>query len=236
MGFRGALVACSLLCVTPAAAGEGYDGLSQPFSWTGFYGGLHGGYATNSLDYAYAGTPEQDLDGGIFGAQVGYQRQFAGSHGIVLGIETDVSFGKLNTMVRDGNYITESGEIDALGTVRARVGLAAGRFMPYITGGLLWARLEQGQECPAPAAAPFGFCNTHGPYNVSETKLNTGWVVGGGFEQAISERWSIRAEALYGELGETTYHLGPDGNGDPLPDVDVSHDMTLLRFGLNGRF
>ncbi|WP_072389347.1 outer membrane beta-barrel protein [Hyphomicrobium sp. CS1BSMeth3] len=215
-------------------AGGGED--VRPFSWTGFYGGLHGGYSTNSIDWANPGTPDQDLDGGIWGVQVGYQYQLTNRSGLVLGIETDASFGKMRTMVRDGNYITESGEVDALGTLRLRVGLAAGSFMPYVTAGLLWARLEQGQICPAPAAAPFGFCNTHGPYDVGKTQINTGWVIGGGFEHAISERWSIKAEGLYGDLGSTKYKLGPDGNGDLLPSGELSHDMTLLRFGINARF
>lgn len=233
MRCRGLVFAVSLLSSIPAWAGDG--DLVRPFSWTGFYGGVHGGYATNSLDVTNGAAREQDLDGAVFGAQVGYQRQFPGSTGIVIGIETDASFGKLNTSVHDdANFLDSSGEIDALGTVRARVGLAAGRFMPYITAGLLWARVDQGQHCPA--AAPFGLCKARGAYDGSETKVNAGWVVGGGFEQAISERWSIKAEGLYGDLGETSYELGTDGKGAQLPKVDVNHDVTLLRFGLNSRF
>ncbi len=233
MRCRGLVFAVSLLSSMPAWAGDG--DLVRPFNWTGFYGGVHGGYATNSLDAANGEARDQDLNGGIFGAQVGYQRQLPGTTGIVIGIETDASFGKLNTVVHDdANFLASSGEIDALGTVRARVGLAAGRFMPYITAGLLWARVEQGEHCPS--AAPSGLCKTRSAYDASETKINAGWVVGGGFEQAISERWSFRAEGLYGDLGETSYELGADGKGAQLPKVDVGHDVTLLRFGLNSRF
>ena len=100
--------------------------------------------------------------------------------------EADVSFGNLDTTVRDGNYITEGGTISALGTVRARLGFAMGRFMPYVTGGLMWDRLKQSQECPDPAGVPFGWCrpaNGYAPYNLSKTETNIGWTLGGKPEQ-----------------------------------------------------
>ncbi|MGL1381522.1 outer membrane protein, partial [Vibrio parahaemolyticus] len=86
--------------------------------------------------YTNTGTPSQNFTGGIYGAQLGYNLQ---TSNIVWGIETDISTGKLNDSVRDGNYIVETGEIRSQGTIRGRLGLALGRTLPYLTAGYAWA-------------------------------------------------------------------------------------------------
>ena len=35
------------------------------------------------------------------------------------------------------------------GTVRARLGYAMGKFMPYVTAGLAWDRLRENETCPS---------------------------------------------------------------------------------------
>jgi outer membrane immunogenic protein len=205
-----------------------------PHRWTGVYIGAHGGWASSTVDYANTGTPEQDLSGAILGVQLGAQYHVSG--GVVAGIEADVSFAKLNDTVRDGNYITESGQISSIGTVRGRLGYAMGAFLPYVTAGLAWDRLKQGEVCPAPAAAPFGFCNTHGPFDLSETKTNTGFVWGGGLEYAINQKWSIKAEGLWTDLGSTNYTLCCDAGAKPLPASIADHDIKMFRIGANLHF
>lgn len=221
--------AIGLLATTQAHA----QGPERAYSWTGFYAGIHGGQAWGDQSYTNTGTPSQNFTGGIYGAQLGYNLQ---TSNIVWGIETDISTGKLNDSVRDGNYIVETGEIRSQGTIRGRLGLALGRTLPYLTAGYAWANVKQGESCPAPAAAPFGFCHTHGPFDLTQTKMQSGFVWGGGVEHAISHNWSIRLEGLHTVYNATTYNLSPDANGAALPPSEAHLKSTQLRFGLNYRF
>ncbi|MGE3065343.1 MAG: outer membrane protein [Hyphomicrobiaceae bacterium] len=239
--WRSVLGTASIAFLLSASAASADD--FGRFSWTGIYAGLHGGYAsttikTPDLPPYPAGPPDQDLKGGIVGGQIGAQYQLSNSS-IVIGAEADVSFGNLDTTVRDGNYITEGGTISALGTVRARLGFAMGRFMPYVTGGLMWDRLKQSQECPDPAGVPFGWCrpaNGYAPYNLSKTETNIGWTLGGGVDYAIADHWFVRLEGLYGDLGKESYGLGTTPSGKTLKPYDVEHQIGLARFALNYKF
>ncbi len=50
---------------------------------------------------------------------------------LVVGIEADISRANLNGSVRDGNYIVQTDTIDLTASVRGRVGLGLGNFLPY---------------------------------------------------------------------------------------------------------
>jgi len=209
--------------------------------WTSIYIGAHGGWAGSTIEFPLnpgpGGTPWQDLYGAMIGGQIGAQYQFHSN--LVVGVEADVSFGNLNATVRDGNYITESGKIGALGTARLRLGYAIGPFMPFVTGGLAWDTLKQGEVCPDPAAVPFGFCRPaagHAPFNLTQTKTETGTVWGGGVEYAIGYHWSLKAEALWADFGKTQFTLCCDVGGNPLPPSTTEHDVKTFRAGVNYRF
>lgn len=173
------------LMMLPSLGAARADGLSRgslkdmyvepavPISWQGFYAGLHGGVLSADTAYPGATTPEQSFDGALLGFQAGYNWQFGR---IVIRVEADVAFGELNDFVRDGNSLAEDGEISSFGTVRARLGYAFGNFLPYITGGFIWARLEQGITCPDGAA--FGVCAVTGPFEVSVKETMVGWTLG----------------------------------------------------------
>lgn len=222
--------AAGLLVATQAQA----QGPERAYSWTGFYAGIHGGQAWGDQSYTNTGTPSQNFSGGIYGAQLGYNLQ---TSNIVWGIEADISNGKQKDSVRDGNYIVETGEIGAQGTIRGRLGLAVGRTLPYLTAGYAWARVTQGESCPAdPAAVVAGFCKTHGPFNLSGTNTQSGFVWGGGVEHAISHNWSLRLEGLHTVYRASTYILGPDATAAPLPPSEAHLKTTQIRVGINYRF
>jgi outer membrane immunogenic protein len=209
---------------------------SQPASaaskvrWDGFYIGAHGGYLQAGTDYSNPDTPGQDLDGGVFGGQVGYSYQT--SH-LVFGVEADATFGDLDAHVNDGNYLKYSGDLKAFGTIRARLGYAIGDFMPYITGGLAWARLEQGSSCPA-GAPIFSVCFFTGAYDVKSTETFWGWTIGGGGEWAIDKSWSLKAEALFTDFDDETYTATINGTPVSAPaELEVDSRLTI---GVNYRF
>ena len=220
--------------------------VEAPVNWTGFYVGGVGSYSSGNTDYPGAkpyiappapcgdcGPPLQDLNGAMLGGTVGYNYQF---DRFVLGVEGDYSWGDITDSKRDGNYIIEDLKIDGFGTIRGRIGYAVGNFLPYVTGGVSFERMQLGQSCPDQASAPFGWCHTHGPYNLHDSQWNTGYVVGGGVEWKASERVSLKAEVLYTDFGTETYSLGKMGNGQAMAPIKIDDNQTLLRLGANYHF
>jgi outer membrane immunogenic protein len=140
--------------------------VAPAFSWTGFYGGLNGGYADPSAKLSVApgsgwnapdpdwgpipgpgvaalGTRDLGLHGFIGGAQAGYNYQI---NNIVLGVEADADYMNLNSSYATPSYsgvatgskywANGSASVDSLFTLRARAGLAFDRLLVFVTGGV----------------------------------------------------------------------------------------------------
>lgn len=236
--WRCAAALMILSCATTARA----DGLVRgslkdsymepvaPVSWSGFYIGLNGGVLSAATSYPGSETPEQNFEGALLGFQAGYNWQFGR---VVAGIEADVGFGKVRDFVRDGSSLTQDGEISSFGSVRARLGYAFGNFLPYITGGFMWARLEQGLTCPSGVA--FGSCAVTGPFDVSVKETMVGWTLGAGAEYAISGGWSLKGEVLFGDFDSKNFVATLPVVGASTARVDLDLDY-VARLGINYRF
>src|SRR5579885_1537212 len=114
---------------------------TAPFSWTGFYIGLSGGIVSQGTRvdaFFLAPVPPSTRGitgfGFIGGGNLGYNWQID-PHWVV-GLEADLSGSSLDDNFKDFN-LTFSSRLDALGTVRARLGYAFDRALLYATGG--WA-------------------------------------------------------------------------------------------------
>lgn len=225
--------------------------------WTGLYLGAHGGWATGHWDGLLAYTnpetgettnagyddPRRELetDGFYGGLQVGYNVHVAR---LVLGVEADASFGDVSgsetyaTDEWDGGFRKKHEfEMEWFGTARVRAGIAVGRFLPYVTGGLAWAKtkgdltVSYDPECCGPADQVS---------TASADETHVGWTAGGGVEAAVGDGWSFKVEYLYVDLGEQDYDFkGHVYNGAPF-DTDSFKDAGLtfhtVRAGLNYRF
>jgi outer membrane immunogenic protein len=104
---------------------------------------------------------------------------------------------------------------DFLSTARARLGFAADRWLPYVTGGLAVGNIR--------AAVP-GFPG------IDQT--NAGWTAGGGLEFALAGNWTAKAEYLHVDLGNAGCSTPcglPAGN-------NVGLTTNLVRGGINLRF
>jgi outer membrane immunogenic protein len=134
--------------------------------------------------------------------------------------------------------ITESLRSNWMSTIRGRAGFAQDRWLAYVTGGLAIADVRYfDQLCFGPPAAVPG-CNT-----ASSSETRTGWVVGAGLEWAVSGNWSVKAEYLYADLGNTTnrsLYTATAGGGNPFPNATINHNHNFVeqtaRVGLNYRF
>lgn len=171
---------------------------TSAFSWNGGYIGAQAGYVWGDSTYTKPEWPGYeayfDPDGFLGGIYAGYNHQLNNS--IVLGGELDFAISGI-----DGESLYYENGIpwdDTLGTaemkwsgaLRARVGYAFDRFMPYLAGGLAFARYEYGVW---DAAEDAGF-------RTSETM--TGWTIGGGAEYAATDHLILRAEYRYSDFGD----------------------------------
>src|SRR5690606_5299409 len=144
------------------------------FNWTGAYIGGQVGYLWGDGDASSdtIGTSEFEPDGWLGGIYVGYNYQF--TNNVVLGVDADFAW----TGADDSCPVTPVGSLDTEleweGAVRARLGYAVERFLPYIAGGVAFGRLS-GE----------GF-DGGGTSVGSDDDTSTGWTLGVGLEYAFT--------------------------------------------------
>jgi outer membrane immunogenic protein len=181
------------------------------FDWSGFYAGLHGGYAWGRSSFDYPGDPSGSFaaDGWLLGGVLGVNYQ-AGQ--TVIGLEADLNWTDLSGSAACTVGICQTTN-SWLGTVRGRLGYAVDRFMPYVTGGVAFGDVE---------------ANVPGVGTASDTRV--GWTAGVGAEYALSEKMSWKTEYLYVDLGK--FNCGAACAGP----ANVDFKAHIVRTGLNLRF
>jgi high affinity Mn2+ porin len=190
--------------------------VSQLYDWTGFYAGVHLGYAWGSSKWteqpdglsgalnmfqrydAFTGT------GSWFGGlQAGYDYMLPNR--VVIGAVADlsapspqsinsVSIGGISTFIspRLGQESYSETVLD-MGTVRGRIGYAPGNWLFYATGGFAWAydqltvtQLDNSGTTDMPFLWRFG------------------WAAGAGIEMPLAPSWTAGLEYLYTQYGNKT--------------------------------
>lgn len=167
------------------------------YNWSGFYAGLHAGYAwgdasVRDLNGGVAPGPfGYKPDGAVVGGQVGYNYQYGN---LVFGPEIDLGYADLSGKGVIGSAsatahqdLTLSGGFYA--NVAARVGYAFGNWLPYIKAGYAYYDGSAKQQTTNPgyvATAGHGY---------------SGYTVGGGVEYALSTKWRVKTEYMFTDLG-----------------------------------
>ena len=187
------------------------------WNWSGFYIGVNGGYGWATSTHTAPGFTSGGFNqrGGLVGGTIGYNWQTGGA---VLGLEADLDWAHINgsTPCGVGLVSTCFTNMQAFGTVRGRLGYAAGNWMPYITGGLALADLSVGQNFPGV---------------INNTDWRAGWTIGGGLEYLFTPGWSAKVEYLYADFGNSAI-----GYGGPL-GINVSErNVNIIRGGINYHF
>ncbi len=187
--------------------------------WSGFYAGVNGGYGFDSQSKH---TKMHD-EGGFGGGQIGYNWQGALglSPHLVLGIETDFQGAGLDhsTGVTINTVAgTHKRAIDDFGTLRGRIGYAAGPALFYFTGGLAYGNKTNEVSL-----------NNGTVYK--EDGMETGYVLGGGVEYKFNPSWSVKAEYQYIDL---SHENATDAAGASLSTVDTQ--LSTVRAGVNYHF
>ena len=180
--------------------------IAPPFTWTGGYVGINGGYGFGRSDFSAPFTTGSfDTSGGLVGGTLGYNYQV---NQLVFGIEGDLDASWIKGSAACGGLTCET-KNNWLATARGRLGYAAGNFMPYITGG-----------------AAFGDIKTSITGIGSTTETKTGWTGGGGVEYAFNGPWSAKLEYLYVDLGR----------GGTIGGSTAKLQENIVRAGVNYRF
>ena len=159
--------------------------------------------------------------GFIGGGQVGYNYQYAQS--FLVGFEADMQGAGISgqgaargiapASTADGRFfvfgssdVIQAG-ISWMGTARGRLGyLVTPTVMMYATGGLAY-----GGTYIKTFSNTYGFSTYYGGgadraiwTQNSQQNFNVGWTAGAGAEWMMSPNWSIKGEALYYDLGNTS--------------------------------
>lgn len=231
--FRSFIIAAACAAVSVQAASAADLPTKAPTmaapvasTWTGFYAGVQAGYEWGSSVQFFTGagngtTDRYNVNGGLGGVTVGYNWQFRPQW--LVGLEADWSWMKASgTTSTTATYFcgaTGPGcttTFADLGTVRARLGYAAGNMLIFGSGGYAVANLST------------GCCN--GPLN--DSYYRNGWAAGGGIEYAVDRRWSAKLEYLRAEFGSYTWDNRP---GCATINCQTDAKMNVLRVGLNYR-
>ena len=221
------------------------------FSWTGFYFGVNAGGALSTSDFNFIAGPgwftvnrlQLGMDGAASldslspsgGGQAGYNWQIGS---VVFGVEADIQYIGLrntNNFRQNGPLpglvtpytITETTQSDWMATARGRLGLTySGSILVYGTAGAAFANSSTSDTLTFPTLALTG--------TGARSNTQTGWVVGGGFEWAMSGAWSAKAEYLYARFPTATTGMTAI-NG--LTQTYTDHlSVMLTHFGINYRF
>jgi outer membrane immunogenic protein len=187
-----------------------------PFSWSGFYVGINGGYGWAKSDWSStATTGSVDAKGWLVGGTLGYNLQT----GVwVWGLEGDIDLSTIKGSTTGGTGVCAAPGCETrnrwFGTARGRIGYSFDRWLPYFTGG-----------------AAFGDVKMSPNTGLSETKTRLGWTLGGGLEYAFLGPWSAKIEYLYTDLGKSSCSAASCG-----VSTDVTYKANIVRLGVNYRF
>jgi outer membrane immunogenic protein len=199
----------------PIVQGGGY------YNWSGFYAGgnLGGGTGRTSFSVTAPGlftSTSDEIRGFVGGGQAGFNWQFGP---LVAGVEGDLQFSHQQNGVQVFGLQIANG-MNYFSTLRGRVGYAMDEWLFYVTAG-------------------GGYAGTHANLNLgsfgglSDTNVSPVWVVGGGVETQIWDRWTGRLEYLY--LDSSSISNSFSVPGGTLAVTKTVHD-NVIRTGLNYRF
>jgi outer membrane immunogenic protein len=227
----------SLLTSVAAVAFVGFVGAAQaadvvapaeplPAGWTGLYIGAHVGYGETDMsgciecDEASVADPDElDLNGIVGGLHAGYNYQ---TGNIVVGLEGDVDFTDWSDKDTSSSDSTDKqkANVDTLGTVRARLGVASDETLFYLTGGVAWSDAK--------------WKSMRGDSTDTAHFDDAGGVIGGGLEHMVFQNVSVRAEGLY-YFFDDRQSVADFNEGSPGEHVTLD-DMWQVRVGVSYHF
>jgi outer membrane immunogenic protein len=208
------------------------------YNWSGFYGGINGGWGTSRNCWtrtATVGVPLvpalsegcHDASGGTIGGQLGYRWQ-AGPW--VFGLEAQgnwADFTGRNVSLLFGGLATNRTKIDAFGLFTGQVGYSWNNVLGYVKGGA--AVTDNKYE---------GLATIGGFVTDRATDTRWGGVIGAGIEYGFAPNWSAALEYDHMFMGTNNYAFAsvfPVG-GFNTRNLNIRQDVDLVTVRVNYRF
>jgi len=224
-------------------------GFATGTNWSGMYadvlfGGAWGtsaqrdnGSTTTTTIIITSGIPgdgRYNISGPVLGGGFGYNWQNGST---VVGWEADLSWADVSGHSNScGGIVDNCGtKVEALGTLRARLGMALGGTPTYSGLPTKAAPPASSRGTLVYITGGWAYGDVHAWDSItpaSGTKWFTGgWTLGGGVEWALQGNWSAKLEYLYVDLGrKAVFDIAPG-----IPEF-VGVKMNVVRFGLSYKF
>lgn len=209
--------AATLALCAPASAQDGEQ-------WSALYWGFNAGHSPSDTDWDFGGgaTVNPDLEGQIYGIQVGYQQQF---DRLVLGVEGSYGFANLEGDATCPNPTAVcANSLDGLATAGVRLGLAADQVLLYATGGFAYADIESRVFLPLTPAFDEAGDAGHG-----------GWYAGGGLEYLLNRDVFFGVEYLYVDLEDQDHDLNRISTGAFIETANIDPQVHVIRLRLSAK-
>jgi len=203
-------------------------------NWTGAHIGANFGIGGNGIHIRYLeageGTRNMNSFGFLGGLEAGYDWQF--DNAIVVGGVIDGAFTSIEGYRKKIEPPPDPAEPGPVGTnglkyriktlsnARVRVGYAMGSFLPYLTAGFAVGLTQFNQYDPADKVST----------QQKRLRYQPGVTAGAGFEYALGDAWTFKADYLYYNLGSF------NGFEVDLDAIKTKISFSTVRAGLNYRF
>lgn len=224
-------------CMTTALLLSG-TAAAAPANWEGIYVGGQAAYNEGeSLDRSNANATRKNLYGATGGLQAGHHWQF--DNHVVLGLEGSVSSGGIERSWKDrdnNQYSPYYGkdEIERSFRLDARLGYAAGQWLPYFAAGVTAARQSYLLGCDKSLVDQTTGCRV-AEYEARSSKTTSAPHVGAGVLYRFSDRLSGGVEYLYTDLGSNAVTLD-DPNYPAAARRNFQTDYSSVTLKLNYHF
>jgi outer membrane immunogenic protein len=207
--------------------------VAAAYNWSGFYGGINGGWGTSHNCYTNtvvggvafppAGEGCHDASGGTVGGQVGYRWQ---ANNWVFGLEAQGNWadfsGSNTSLVFPG--VTNRTRMDAFGLFTGQIGYAWNNALLYVKGGA--AVTDNRYD---------GITTAGGALIDRASDTRWGGTVGAGIEYGFAPNWSAALEYDHLFMGTNSYAFTtPAGFGTRSDDIRQDADLVTVR--VNYRF
>ena len=202
--------------------------IAAVYNWTGFYVGGHVGWGEAKQDWFLIQNAVGfgfSKDGVIAGGYAGYNWQLGSN--FVIGAEFEGSWSDLqqgNVPCTIGQAAICRNDVNWLGSVRGRAGVAFNQVLFYAAGGWAFADASHDRQF-----LPLG----GGPFTSGVSDTRDGWVAAVGVEWAFAGNWIGRVQYDHYDFGTKTYLIPALSN---FSDTRVSLTVDTVRVGLGYKF
>jgi outer membrane immunogenic protein len=204
--------------------------------WNSVYFGANAGLAGGEFRYPVSVTSSTDAasaaiglkaSGFAGGGMVGFNALLGNK--FVGGFEADMQASSLTGQVAVDvaqDSVKAGSRLDLFGTARGRLGalVIGDQGLLYATGGFAYAGVTNFISASVGGVSD----------SISKETLALGWTVGGGFEYALNDRWSLRTEYLYVDLGKKS--LLENTVSTYTATLGVETKANIVRAGVAYRF